>query len=199
MGSDQSTTNSRTDMAAANFPAFLANVLAPDNDGQALHDTLGDPGGATAYGVTLTALSDYLKRPATIQDLRALTPDSAILTAVYRLDFWNAVRGDDLPAGVDVLVADFAVVDGPSASIRVMQRVVGAVEDGAFGPATLGAVRAMEPLRLIARLAVAQGLFDGTMRDEAEFGGGWSRRIADTAYVAVGLAVAAAAKQGAST
>jgi len=185
-------------MAAENFPAFLANVLAPDNDGQSLHTTLGDPGGATAYGVTLPALSDYLKRPATVQDLRALTPDSAILTAVYRLDFWGAVRGDDLPAGADVLVADFAVVDGPGASIRVLQRVIGAVEDGAFGPATLAAVRAMEPLRLIARLAVAQGLYDGTMRDEAEFGEGWSRRIADTAYMAVGLSVAAA-KQGVST
>jgi len=184
-----------------NFSVFLANVLAPSNDGQSLHDTVGDPGGATAYGVTLGALSDYLKRPATISDLAALNPDNAILSAVYKLDFWDAVHGDALPTGVDLMVADLAVVDGPVASARVLQRTVGATEDGQIGPATLAAVAAMDVMRLIARLAVAQGLYDGGLHDAPEFGKGWSRRIADNAYMAVQgqMAEIATAKQGAST
>jgi len=185
-----------------NFAAFLANVLAPDDDGQSLHTTLGDDGGPTAYGATLPALSEVLGRPATIADLRALTPGSAILEKMYRLDFWNLVKGDDLPAGGDVVVADYAVVAGPDASGRVLQSVVGATVDGRIGPATLAAVRTMDPLQLIARLAVAHGLHDGTLRGAATFGGGWSRRIADTAYIGVGLHMAAQAaisKQGATT
>jgi len=48
----------------------------------------------------------------------------ADIQAIYRQDFWNPVRGDDLPVGVDLSVFDAGVMSGPSRSVKWLQQVV---------------------------------------------------------------------------
>lgn len=101
-----------------------------------------DPGGATMKGVTLKTYSDFLGRPATKDELRKIPEQH--LERIYRDGYWNAVRGDDLPSGLDMMVFDFAVNGGRKRAVITLQRAVEipvAQQDGVLGPGTMAAVR----------------------------------------------------------
>lgn len=93
-----------------------------------------DPGGMTNLGVTKRVWEDYTGRKASEADMRALTPEK--VKPLYRERYWNRVRGDDLPSGVDFAMYDFAVNSGPSRAIRTAQKIIGAKQDGMMGPQT---------------------------------------------------------------
>gem|GEM_PF-6374819 len=84
-------------MAKANFSACLAHVLASEGG---YVDHTKDPGGATNMGITLATLQEWRGRPIAKTDVRDLTRDEA--AAIYRAKYWNKVKGDDLPAGLDL-------------------------------------------------------------------------------------------------
>src|SRR5262245_16984588 len=79
-----------------------------------------DPGGPTNLGVTQATLSHFLGRQASIAEVKALTPQK--VSPIYRLKFWDAVDGDELPVGVDLAVFDFGVHSGPSRGVIGLQR-----------------------------------------------------------------------------
>lgn len=100
-----------------------------------------DQGGPTNLGVTQRALSAYLRRPVSVQEVRALTPDVA--GPLYFSDYWNPAHCGQLPAGLDLMVFDEAVNEGVGRAISHLQEAVGADADGMFGPATLAAVQSV--------------------------------------------------------
>jgi len=139
-----------------------------------------DPGGATNKGITIGTYRQFINPTGTIADLKKLTTDDAII--VYKRQYWDAVLGDLLPAGVDYAVADFAVNSGPSRSAKYLQKVAGVSQDGKIGPQTLEAVEAMDAEAVIhmlcdERLAFMKRLRGGKLW--VKFGKGWSRRVAD--------------------
>lgn len=74
-------------------------------------------------------------------DIKNLTLDQA--KEIYRRDFWRAVKGDDLPPGLDLVVWDAAVNSGAGRAIRWLQTAIGGVRvDGLLGPDTLEALEA---------------------------------------------------------
>ena len=111
------------------------------------------------------------------EDIRNLTVDRA--KAIYRRDFWNPVRADELPAEVRYAVFDAAVNSGPRQSIRWLQRAAGVKDDGIIGPQTLAAVRAADPERLLRRMLAQRLRFMAGLPTWPAFGRGWARRIAD--------------------
>lgn len=131
----------------ANFQTALALVLKHEG-GYVNHPS--DPGGHTNKGVTLANYRRYVKPGGTVADLKAIS-DQEVAT-VYRRFYWDAVKGDDLPAGVDYAVFDFAVNSGPRRSAEFLQRTLGAAQDGKIGPKTLAAARAAKPLLVIDNL-----------------------------------------------
>jgi lysozyme family protein len=106
-----------------------------------------DPGGPTNLGVTQATLSAALGRPATIEEVRALTP--AKVAPIYKTRFWDHVSGDDLPVGIDLAVFDFGVHSGPSRGAIALQRALGVADDGHIGPATLEAAKHADPKKVI--------------------------------------------------
>ena len=44
--------------------------------------------------------------------------------AIYRTLYWNALRGDSLPAGVDLSTFDFGVNAGTRRSAELLQQVL---------------------------------------------------------------------------
>src|SRR4029079_2888623 len=78
-----------------------------------------DPGGPTNLGITQATLSRWLGRHASVADVRALTRDK--VKPIYKRNFWDVVKGDELPGGVDFAVYDFAVNSGPSRAARYLQ------------------------------------------------------------------------------
>jgi lysozyme family protein len=131
-------------------------------------DSRADPGGATKFGIS--------KRSYPNEDIPGLTLERA--KAIYLRDFWAVAKCDALPEGIRFDVFDMAVNSGVTVSIRVVQRAVGATPDGVIGPATLQALAAAEPARLVAKFNGARLAFMAELPTWPSFGRGWCRRIA---------------------
>lgn len=166
-----------------NFDNALRKVLAHEG-GYVNHPS--DPGGMTNLGVTKRTWEQWTSKPATEADMRALTP--AIVAPLYKDRFWDAVKGDDLPAGVDYAVFDAAVNSGPSQAAKWLQRAVGVVDDGKIGPATLAAVRAHAAATVVAKFSAQRMVFLQGLKTFPVFGKGWSRRVSDVNVVAHNMA-----------
>ena len=97
------------------------------------------------------------------------------VSSIYRQEYWTPICGDDLPAGIDFAVFDFAVNSGVSRAARTLQSVVGVPQDGVIGPATLQATKAYVAFAVTnKRLA-----FMKSLSIWPTFGKGWAARIAD--------------------
>jgi lysozyme family protein len=98
---------------------------------------------------------------------------------MYRKKYWDAVKADDLPDGLDYLMFDFAINAGPGRAIKTMQKAIGTTPDGAIGPKTMAALKAADPTDLIAKFSTEKELFYKALPTFATFGKGWLRRVAE--------------------
>jgi len=145
-----------------------------------------DPGGRTNLGVTQRVWEAWTGRPATEAEMRALT--RAKVAPLYRKNYWDAVRGDDLPPAVALCAFDFAVNAGPSRSIRTLQRAAGVPEDGKIGPITLAAMNSCSPAALVDKFQDARRAFYRSLSTFPTFGKGWLRRVDEVEAAALVLA-----------
>jgi lysozyme family protein len=157
-----------------NFERSLLNVLVHEG-GFVNHPS--DPGGATNKGITIATFRKWVKRNGTVEDLKALTKEQA--AKVYRAQYWNAVRADELPSGIDYAVFDIAVNSGPSRAVKILQEAVGATIDGKIGPATIAAAQKADPIHTINVITAIRMDFLRSLRTWDTFGKGWSRRVSD--------------------
>ena len=153
------------------FEACLAHVLQSEG-GWA--DNPSDPGGATMKGVTLATYRKY-KPGATKAQLRAIS--DADLAMIYRGGYWNKVKGDDLPAGLDLVAFDAAVNSGPGRGARWLQEALGVNPDGVIGPKTIAAANAAHKEAVIDRACSIRLNWLRTLPHWPTFGKGWSRRV----------------------
>lgn len=170
-------------MAASSYDRALKLVLAHEG-GYVDHPS--DPGGATNLGVTIGTLSAWLGRAATKAEVRALT--AAKVAPIYRTRYWDVVCGDDLPAGLDYAVFDFAVNSGPARAAIALQRLVGVADDGRIGPITLKAVATRDAKALSGQLCDSRLVFLRGLSTWPTFGKGWSNRISGVRSVALSMA-----------
>jgi lysozyme family protein len=171
-------------MARESFGPALTCVLAQEGG---YSDHPDDPGGATMMGITRATLAAWRGAPVTKADVRALARDEA--AAIYRARYWNAVRGGDLPAGVDLAVFDFAVNSGASRAIRSLQRALGVTVDGLIGPETMAAANARPASETIRALCAGRRGFVERLSTFPVFGRGWTRRIREVEATALKLAL----------
>lgn len=170
-------------MAQENFPAALAAVLVHEG-GYVNHPQ--DPGGATNKGVTQAVYEGYRGlRGVPFRSVREIS-DSEI-HAIYRFQYWDRIRGDDLPAGLDYAVFDFAVNSGTHRAAAFLQRSVSQVDDGKIGPATLAAVKTADATQLIDELCDSRQRFLRGLSTFPVFGKGWLTRVKDVREKAKGM------------
>lgn len=136
-----------------------------------------DPGGRTNLGVTQATWESWVARASDEAEMRSLTADK--VEPLYKKKYWDAVRGDDLPVGLDYLMFDFGVNAGPGRAIKLLQTAVGVTPDGGFGPMTLAAVQAIDPVELIEKFSQAKEDFYRSLTQFPVFGKGWLNRVAD--------------------
>ena len=136
-----------------------------------------DPGGRTNLGVTQSTWENWVGRGSDEAEMRGLTPEK--VEPMYKKKFWDAVRGDELPVGLDYLMFDFAVNAGAGRAIKTLQTAVGVTPDGGFGPMTMAAVQAVNSNELIERFSQAKEDFYRSLTTFATFGKGWLNRVAD--------------------
>ncbi len=133
-----------------------------------------DTGGETKYGVA--------RNPNPDLDITTLDWDGA--KRVYYRRYWLTANCDDLTLvypRLAVLHFDGAVNHGTGRAIRFLQRAVGAVEDGDFGPATMRAVRAQQEIAICHKVCDIREAFYRTIvanrPAQGKFLKGWLRRI----------------------
>ena len=141
-----------------------------------------DPGGATNLGVTIGTLSDWLGRPATVADVQALTP--AAVAPIYQANYWNKTCCDSWDTGVDLMVFDAAVNQGPGRAIMTLQTALGVTADGGVGPATLAAAQMENAADIIAKMSAAREAFYRSLSTFSTFGTGWLNRLTRTTALA---------------
>lgn len=162
-------------MTQSNFGRCL-DMLLKHEGGFVNHPK--DPGGMTNLGVTRATYEQFLGRAVTEDEMRALTPED--VAPVYKKDYWDKVKGDDLPSGVDWCVFDWAVNSGPARAAKALQLVVGATVDGAIGPKTLAQVEKANPEVIIETIHNIRQEFYEKLKTFDTFGKGWTRRNKET-------------------
>ncbi|MCG8272362.1 glycoside hydrolase family 108 protein [Aquamicrobium sp. NLF2-7] len=167
-----------------NFERALSLVLSHEGGWS---DHKDDPGGATMKGVTLANFRRYVKPSATKDDLRRITDEQ--VATIYKRHYWDAVRGSDLPGGIDYAVFDFAVNSGPDRAIKYLQAVVGAKQDGRIGPDTLAKTRSMMRATIINSLCDKRMAFLKRLKTWPTFGKGWTSRVSGVRSEALKMAV----------
>ncbi len=155
-----------------NWEEALAHVLKYEG-GYVNHKD--DPGGRTNLGVTQRVWEEWTGKPATEADMRSLTV--GMVSPLYKKRYWDAVRGDDLPSGVDFCVFDCSVNAGVGRASKFLQQAVGVTADGQIGPKTLEAVTKMSADELIEKFCDLREAHYKSLNTFATFGKGWMRRL----------------------
>lgn len=166
-----------------NWGEALAHVLKYEG-GYVNHPA--DPGGMTNLGVTKRVWEEWTGRPATEQEMRGLTP--VMVSPLYKKRYWDAVKGDELPSGVDLCVFDCAVNAGVGRASKFLQQAVGVNADGQIGPMTMKAVAAADPKEIIAKFCNLREAHYKSLSTFATFGKGWMNRLGNVEAESLDLA-----------
>lgn len=138
-----------------------------------------DPGGRTNEGVIQRVYDGWRSNKGLPkQDVFLMTPDER--DAIYRAQYWDKIRGDELPAGVAYAVFDGAVNSGPVQSVKWLQRALGTVHvDGMLGEATIEACFQQPPGDLVRAYCGRRMKFLKALKTWKFYGKGWTRRVND--------------------
>lgn len=165
------------------FEACLPLVLRHEGG---FSDRADDPGGVTNLGVTMKAWASFKGRSVTVAEMRALTPTT--VNPFYKRLYWDAVCGDQLPAGIDYMAFDCAVNQGPARARRWLQLAAGVTMDGSIGPQTLAAVKAAPALEILTKFDTFRANAYRALADFPVFGEGWLNRLDDVMNAAQKMA-----------
>ncbi|WP_027037589.1 glycoside hydrolase family 108 protein [Mesorhizobium ciceri] len=167
-------------MAISREKESLARVLAHEGG---YSNNKKDPGGPTMKGVTQRVYDAYRRgKGLAVRSVKSLTTDE--LNDIYDKQYWDAVKGDLLPDGVDYVVFDGGVNSGPGRSIMWLQQALRPVYtgriDGVMGMGTIAAVKAINNNdALIDRICDARMNFLRHLGTFPTFGKGWTARVAE--------------------
>jgi lysozyme family protein len=145
-----------------------------------------DPGGMTNLGVTRTNWELFLDHDVTEADMRALTPE--MVKPFYKKNYWDRIRGDELPSGVDYAAYDLAVNSGTGRAAKYLQRIAGVTEDGVIGPQSLKAIQKCDAEDVVDEICNMRMTFLEGLNTFETFGKGWTIRVNDVKAKATEMA-----------
>lgn len=149
-----------------------------------------DPGGRTSRGVTQKTYDAYRRNKGQATRDVYLAADTEVKD-IYKTQYFDEVRGDELPAGVNLCCFDTAINSGANRAIRLLQASLNARQnarldvDGQLGMKTIDAVMGNNDNdALIAEFGRRrQGFFRG-LRTWSTFGRGWTARNTNCVKIA---------------
>lgn len=155
-----------------NFEQCLAITLKWEG-GWANHSK--DPGGMTNLGITRATYEQWVGRHVDEKEMKALTLKD--VEPIYRKNYWDRVKGDELPVGVDLAVFDLAVNSGSSTAVKFLQNALNLPADGILGHKTMAAVEIADPEEVIEQVCQERMLFLKKLSSWPTFGKGWTNRV----------------------
>ena len=169
-------------MAAENWEKCLKLILHHEG-GYVNHPK--DPGGETNLGVTKRVYEEW----GGTKDMKDLTVED--VSPIYKKNYWDRIKGDELPSGLDLCVFDFGVNAGTGRAAKFLQRLVDTTVDGGIGPNSLRAVN-----EHVSRWSIEQTIDDyqaerqkyyEKLKTFETFGRGWTRRVQETTKEAMDM------------
>ena len=102
-------------------------------------DLKSDRGGRTNLGVTQREFDKFReKQGLPKKDVFNITKQEA--QQIYKLGYWDVIKGDELPLNVAHALFSYALTDGPQDSVRFIQKMLGVEVTGFMGPKTKQAI-----------------------------------------------------------
>ena len=142
-----------------------------------------DPGGETNLGVTKRVYEEF----GGTKDMKDLTRED--VEPIYKKNYWDRVKGDQLPAGLDLCVFDFGVNAGTGRAAKYLQSLIGTTPDGGIGPNTLAKVSEYVKENglnnTIENYSKARQEYYESLSTFDTFGKGWTRRVKETEELAL--------------
>jgi lysozyme family protein len=133
--------NHDKEIKMADFSACFEKMIKNEG-GFKLHTVAGDKGGMTYAGIARNFWPDWpgwKKIDADQMDADLV----GMVQVFYKENFWDKIRGDDIPfQNVAFALFDFGVNAGVKTAVKIAQKVIGAVPDGIFGPASFAKLNA---------------------------------------------------------
>lgn len=152
-----------------------------------LSNHANDRGSWTKFGVTIGALSRWLGRAATVDEIKGLTVETA--REIFETTYYRAPRIDSLPERIQPVLFDISVNSGPRRAIKMLQRVCQEAGyspngiDGVVGPGTrkaaVAADEAMGDWLVAAICQERQDFYDAIVENDPSqqvFAKGWRNR-----------------------
>ena len=146
-----------------------------------------DPGGMTNLGVTKRVYEDWVGYAVSEHTMQHLTEED--VAPIYKKNYWDRIKGDDLPEGLNLCVFDFGVNAGTGRAAKYLQTMIGTVVDGGIGPMTIRALD--EHVSLIGLQETIEQYQENRQRYYEKlktfktFGRGWTRRVTETTETAL--------------
>lgn len=167
------------------FARSLANVLVSEGGND---DDPRDPGGRTSRGIIAREWAKWRKtHPGLPADVWHAPQDQ--IEAIYRENYWDAMRCEELPAGLDYSVFDLAVNSGVERAGKMLRRALGLSEnDWHVTDAVLRAARAAPATTLIIELNDRRLRFLKGLHTWPTFGRGWAARVASVKRISLRMA-----------
>lgn len=145
-----------------------------------------DPGGPTNWGITIYDAREFWKQDATAEDVRDMP--KSVAEDIYAKHYATPIRYDDLPAGVDYSVLDYAINSGISKSIKTLQEILNVQVDGVVGEDTIKASYAKNTENLINQIWDQRLAYDQSLTHLWPiYGKGWTARINSGRELALSL------------
>lgn len=104
-----------------------------------------DKGGSTNLGITQKTFDSAKEKgviDTDITDVKYITKDLAL--EIYKKNYWDPIKADQLPNGIDVALFDMAINSGQKNAVKTLQKAIGVTSDGLIGPNTLNAIKNYE-------------------------------------------------------
>ena len=144
-----------------------------------------DPGGETNLGVTKRVYQEH----GGTKDMKDLLVED--VAPIYKKGYWDKMKGDDLPSGLDLCVFDFGVNAGPGRAAKFLQSMIGTTVDGGIGPNTLAKVeeyvRENGEHETVKKYQEMRQKYYEQLSTFATFGKGWTRRVEETTKLALDI------------
>ena len=144
-----------------------------------------DPGGETNLGVTKRVYQEH----GGTKDMKDLLVED--VAPIYKKGYWDKIKGDDLPGGLDLCVFDFGVNAGPGRAAKFLQQMIGTTVDGGIGPNTLAKVeeyvRENGEHETVKKYQEMRQKYYEQLSTFATFGKGWTRRVEETTKLALDI------------
>lgn len=130
-----------------------------------------DPGGETMWGVTArVARANGYAGP-----MKSLSLETA--KSIAKTVYWDPLHLDEFDPRIAFQIFDSNYNGGQT--VRWAQAASGAAVDGKMGPATIAALKTIDPHAFVLAFLAQRMIYLTNLSTWASFGKGWTRRIAN--------------------